>query len=54
MRGKAAAALLRLVSAALEVVATELGSEGVEQLLGALVQVFDTWGECKEQALVGA
>jgi hypothetical protein len=42
--GAASAALLRLVSAALDVLATELGTEAVEQLLGALVQAFSAGG----------
>lgn len=44
LQGKASAALLRLVAASLEVLATELGSEAVEQLLGALVQIFGAAG----------
>ena len=53
---KAAAALLRLVTCSLEVLPTELGSDTVEQLLGALVQAFAAagkladcyvlWGRC--------
>lgn len=42
---KAAAALLRLLTCGLEVLPTELGSEVVEQLLGALVQAFAAAGE---------
>ena len=45
-RGKASAALLRLVAACLEVLASELGSEAVEQLLGALVNIFGAAGKC--------
>ncbi|PRW61041.1 Tubulin-folding cofactor B [Chlorella sorokiniana] len=41
---KAAAALLRLLTCSLEVLPTELGSETVEQLLGALVQAFAAAG----------
>ncbi|KAL4856758.1 putative sphingolipid transporter spinster 2 [Chlorella vulgaris] len=37
---KAAEALLRLVEASLEVLATELGDDAVEQLLGALLRVW--------------
>ncbi|KAI3429302.1 hypothetical protein D9Q98_005397 [Chlorella vulgaris] len=44
MSSKAAEALLRLVEASLEVLATELGDDAVEQLLGALVRVFATAG----------
>ena len=45
LRSKAAMALLRLVTACLDVLATELGTEGVEQLLAALVQVFSATGK---------
>ena len=44
-RIKASAALLRLVAACLEVLASELGSEAVEQLLGALVNIFGAAGK---------
>lgn len=44
-RSQAAAALLRLVAACLEVLASELGSEAVEQLLGALVGIFGATGK---------
>lgn len=52
--GAASAALLRLVAAALEVLATELGSEAVEQLLGALVQIFGAAGGLRRAAAVGS
>jgi hypothetical protein len=48
-RSKASAALLRLVAVCLEVLASELGSEAVEQLLGALVNIFGAagkWQDC--------
>lgn len=41
---RAAAVLLRLITCCLESLPTELGSEGVEQLLSALVQAFATPG----------
>ena len=50
----AAAALLRLITCALEVLPTEIGADGAEQLLGALVQAFSAagarWGRCPRAA----
>lgn len=41
---RAGAALLRLLSSVVDVLALELGVQGLEQLLGALVEMFSSGG----------
>lgn len=42
--GRAGAALLRLLGSVIEVAALELGQQGLEQLLGALVETYSAGG----------